>query len=555
VQGVQITLPIGSIIHGRYRIDGLLGKGGFGAVYRVQDQRVKGNLFALKEVINPTEEERERFAFECSILKRLDHPALPRVYQEFENPQTQRSYMLMDFVDGPNLEKLRLQQPDKRFPLQRVLQLMAPIFSAVSYLHSQQPPIIHRDIKPANIIVPKDSQGTVLVDLGIAKEYSQEGATSTIRHSSPGYGAPEQYSYGTNPRTDIYGLAATLYVLLTGVVPTDAFYRMTQLGSKNIDPLEAIRSLAPWVPPRIGAAIMHALAITSNDRFATVDAFWQALQEVDSTDAVVLSTAPSDTTETFPTVGAQATEKVSNTDVKTVVYPIQATNDHFYLARLGRKPRSVSRLSIVILLVLLLLVGSLVFATSFFARGQFASQVGKTTPGASGQKAIATVRPTPTLMPTATPTPMSTATPTPMPTPMPTAIPTNTPIPVLNYPQLQRHYHGSISNQSTSPPTNTSMDLSRIQQSTNAASIRGYFTVGPELLGNGNFTGSVTQNNSIQFQIDSYNGLPPLLFTGTIQADNSMRGTYCSAVQSAGKYQCDKNAGGYGAWQLDAPAH
>ena len=552
MQGVQTTLPIGSILHGRYRIDGLLGKGGFGAVYRVQDQRVKGNLFALKEVINPTEEERERFAFECSVLKRLDHSALPRVYQEFENPQTQRSYMLMDFVDGPNLEKLRLQQPAKRFPLQRVLQLMAPIFSAVSYLHSQQPPIIHRDIKPANIIVPKDSQGAVLVDLGIAKEYSKEGPTSTIRHSSPGYGAPEQYSYGTNPRTDIYGLAATLYVLLTGVVPTDAFYRMTQLGSKNIDPLEAIRSLAPWVPPRIGAAIMHALAITSNDRFSTVDEFWQAIQEVNLTDALVLSTAPSDTTEKSPTLGSQAPEEASGTEVTTVVYPIQAANDRLYLARSGRKQRSVSWLSIVVLLVLLLLVGSLVFAASIFARGQFVPLAGKTTPGASGQKVIATVRPTPiptatpTLRPTATPTPISTATPT------PTAIPT--PVPVLTYPQLQNHYHGSISNQSTSPQTNTSMDLSNIQQSTNAASIRGYFTVGPELLGNGNFTGFVTQKNYIQFQVDSYNGLSPLLFIGTIQADNSMQGTYCSAVQSAGKYQCDKNVGGYGVWQLDAPA-
>jgi hypothetical protein len=332
---------------------------------------------------------------------------------------------------------------------------------------------------------------------------------------------------------------------------------MTQLGSKNIDPLEAIRSLAPWVPPRIGAAIMHALAITSNDRFATVDEFWQAIQVVDSTDAPVLSAVPSDITEKSPGVGVQALANVPDTDVKTVVYPIQAATDHINLARLRRKNRPVGWLSIILLLVLLLLIGSLVFATSFFAHGQFASLPAKTTSGASGQRAIATVQPTPTPIPTAksTPTPMPIAKPTPKPTAMPTPKPTPipTPAPVLTYPQLQSHYHGSISNQSTNPSTDSSMDLSSIQQGAGAASISGYFMVGPELLGNGNFTGFVTQNRSIQFHVASYNGLSPLLFMGTIQADNSMQGTYCSAVQNAGKYQCDQNAGGYGVWQLDAP--
>ncbi|MBV9615414.1 MAG: protein kinase, partial [Ktedonobacteraceae bacterium] len=170
MQEVQAILPNGTIVQGRYIIEDLLGRGGFGAVYRVRDQRTRGNLFALKEIIDSSKQERERFAFECEVLKRLDHHSLPRVYRVFEDEKSARAYMLMDYIEGPNLEMLRLQQPEKRFPVEKALDIMAPIFDVISYLHKQNPPIIHRDIKPANIIVPPTDDEAVLVDLGIAKE-------------------------------------------------------------------------------------------------------------------------------------------------------------------------------------------------------------------------------------------------------------------------------------------------------------------------------------------------------------------------------------------------
>ncbi len=83
MQELKETLPVGSIIRGRYQVEKLLGKGGFGAVYLVKDQRVRQNLFALKEVIDPNRRERERFTFEADLLKRVDHPSLPRVYRVF----------------------------------------------------------------------------------------------------------------------------------------------------------------------------------------------------------------------------------------------------------------------------------------------------------------------------------------------------------------------------------------------------------------------------------------------------------------------------------------
>ena len=152
MQEVQTTLPMGSILRERYIVEGLLGKGGFGAVYLVKDVRVQGNLYALKEAINPQRRERERFVFEGELLKHLDHRSLPRVYRIFEDDTNRRAYMLMDFIEGPNLEVLRQIQQGKHFPLQQVLTILAPIVDAVHYLHHQSPPILHRDMLLLNCI-------------------------------------------------------------------------------------------------------------------------------------------------------------------------------------------------------------------------------------------------------------------------------------------------------------------------------------------------------------------------------------------------------------------
>ena len=212
-----------------YVIESMLGKGEFGAVYLVRERGKTHNLFALKEVVNPDKNERERFAFEGEVLKRLNHKALPRVHRVFENDKLKRVYLLMDYIHGQNLEELREKQSGKCFPLPLVLVLMAPIVDALMYLHAQDPPIVHRDIKPANIIIPTGGGEAILADFGSAKEYVPGSTTAVVGHRSPGYAALEQYKTGTNTTTDIYGLGATLYVLLTGTAPIDALSRV--LGS------------------------------------------------------------------------------------------------------------------------------------------------------------------------------------------------------------------------------------------------------------------------------------------------------------------------------------
>src|SRR5437588_68031 len=261
-----------------YVVEGLLGKGRVGAVYLVRDWRVKQRLFALKEVINPNKQDRERFIFEAEILKRLDHRALPRVYRIFEHGKLKRVYMLMDYIKGKNLETLRKEQPEQRFSLSLVLALMPPIVDALIYLHHQEPPIVHRDIKPENIIVPIGADEAVLVDFGPAKEYVAERGTTFIQHSSPGYAAPEQYGSGTSHRTDIYGLGATVYTLLTGIIPPDSITRVTKSrGKGSNDPLRPANLLAPLVPAAVAESLQRAMTLSSADRFETVEEFWKLL--------------------------------------------------------------------------------------------------------------------------------------------------------------------------------------------------------------------------------------------------------------------------------------
>ena len=274
---VHETLSPGAVIRSRYLIVDLLGKGGFSAVYLVKDLQGEESFFALKEAIIAHKTSSEHFTFEYSLLERLDHPALPRVHHVFDNEEHNRLYMLMDYIEGPNLETLRHIQHEKRFSLPVITSILAPVVDAIGYLHQQHPPIVHRDIKPSNIIVPVVERKTVLVDFGIAKEYDTQGTTSAVRYGSHGYGAPEQYSAGTNTRTDIYGLGATLYTLLTGEVPADALDRMTQLSNDHPDPFKPPHELVPSLPLHVSGAIGRAMSINISQRFATTHEFWQAL--------------------------------------------------------------------------------------------------------------------------------------------------------------------------------------------------------------------------------------------------------------------------------------
>ena len=275
------SLPVGTIIRGRFLIQDQLSDSGFGNIYLVRDQRNRGNnanLFVLKEVINPSRHKLYQITLDGMALRLLRHEALPRVYNVLSDAKYDRVYVLMDYIEGLSLGMLRLHQPGKRFSFPQAIIIMEPVLSAVAYLHSQQPPVLHQDIKPASIIVLSTRDKVVLVDFGVGKKYNLGSTTTSARHSLTPYEAPEQYDGEIDTRSDIYGLGATFYTLLTGIVPDDALYR----ASKSVDSLEPMYQVVPAISMHVADTIHRAMSLSGNDRFASVQQFEQALK-TDST--------------------------------------------------------------------------------------------------------------------------------------------------------------------------------------------------------------------------------------------------------------------------------
>ncbi len=274
MQQGQITLPTGVTVRdpdgGHYVIEAVLSKEQTGAVYLVRQKSEPQKHFSLKEIITPTERERKHFLLEGQLLRQLDHPSLPRVYRSFEHDSLKRVYLLMDYIQGQSLDVLRAQHSNQRLPLSLILTLLSPIVDALIYLHRQEPPVLHRNIKPTNIIVRDRAHPPVLIDFGMAKLFIA-GTTTGFFKGTLGYAAPEQYMGTTSPRTDVYGLAATFYALLTGTLPTSA---VSRLRSPNRDPLKPASQLVPSLPPVVDQALQRALSLNSEERYPTVAAFW-----------------------------------------------------------------------------------------------------------------------------------------------------------------------------------------------------------------------------------------------------------------------------------------
>ncbi len=262
-----MALQEGSILNDRYRIDGQLGKGGMGAVYRAYDQTLQIKV-AVKENLNLNPESERQFKREASLLAGLRHPNLPRVTDHFILEG--RQYLVMDFIEGEDLHARAKRQPPT---VPEVLRWTRAVADALSYLHSREPPIIHRDIKPANIKLSPEGN-VVLVDFGLAKVFDHQQTTTGARGLTPGYSPPEQYGSGrTDARSDQYAVAATMFALLTGQAPIDSIERM--MGNAE---LRRPSSLNPSIPDYIDEALTIALSISKDDRFPDIKTFDQALR-------------------------------------------------------------------------------------------------------------------------------------------------------------------------------------------------------------------------------------------------------------------------------------
>ncbi len=255
-----------------------------GAVYKADDLRLRGRICALKEVLpelisapGMELQAHEQFYREASTLARLDHTNLPKVSDYFA--EGGREYLVMDFVPGQDLRQL-IEDARRRevfIEEKTVLEWGSQLCDALTYLHTQESPVLHRDIKPSNIkLTPR---GVVkLVDFGLVKLLKpDEGRTVTVvqGRGTVAYTPLEQYGDDaghTDVRSDLYALGATLYHLLTGQPPADAKQRFLKPGS-----LIPPRDANPRISAQTERAVLAAMAQHPDDRPASVEAFRQIL--------------------------------------------------------------------------------------------------------------------------------------------------------------------------------------------------------------------------------------------------------------------------------------
>lgn len=270
---VDGALKANTILLTRYKIIGILGGGGQGAVYQARDLNFPDakRLVAIKEMHVQGSDAGQRastvktFQREANILATLSHPAIPKIYDSFE--QNDRVYLVMEYINGSDLEALLSKT--KELPMKKILEWSIDLCDVLHYLHSHQPEtIIFRDMKPANVMI--DSLGKVrLIDFGIAKVF-ESGKKHTMI-GTEGYSAPEQYKGNVTPLSDIYSLGATLHHVITRKDP-----RLEPPFSFSERPIEKLNE---EVPPGLALVIEKALEFEPQSRYESCSEMKDALEQ------------------------------------------------------------------------------------------------------------------------------------------------------------------------------------------------------------------------------------------------------------------------------------
>ena len=238
-----MTTNIERVFGGKYEIFRELGRGGMSVVYLAMDKNLN-KQWAIKEIKKRAKDKHgdvyvQTLMTEANLMKRLDHPAIPRIVDIVEDSEA--IYVVMDYVEGESLDKV-LEKFGPQ-PQEVVLDWAKQLADALYYLHSQNPPIIYRDMKPANVMLKPE--GTVkMIDFGTAREYKGNKSSDTVAFVTRGYAAPEQYEKReTDARTDIYCLGKTLHHLLTGQNPCDEDYEYFPVRHWNPEIHEGIERI------------------------------------------------------------------------------------------------------------------------------------------------------------------------------------------------------------------------------------------------------------------------------------------------------------------------
>lgn len=294
----RIPLAKDTVLRNRYRIVNLLGKGGMGSVYKAFDERDKA-FVALKETFADDAATLYAFRHEAKLLENLSHRAFPQVFDFF--PSGDGLYLVMELIEGHDLKELLDKRPNP-FTVNEVLDWSAQILNALEDLHAQG--IVHRDIKPSNLILTPNGHIKIL-DFGIAKGAAADmtiiqATDSSIAAASKAYAPLEQvlradvhslqllsvafadrtekiFAQGTDARSDIYALGATLYELLTKLKPVDSSIRALCVWSGQKDKLIPGHQENANIPQCISETLQKALAIEREDRFGSAREMKEAL--------------------------------------------------------------------------------------------------------------------------------------------------------------------------------------------------------------------------------------------------------------------------------------
>ncbi|MBE9001945.1 MULTISPECIES: serine/threonine-protein kinase [unclassified Nostoc] len=279
---MQPPITVGTVLQNRYRIIQILGQGGFGRTYLAEDQRRFNELCAIKELISTAteasawEKAKELFHREAAILYQIEHPQVPKFRERFE--QDQRLFLVEDYVAGQTYRAMlaERQAVGKTFTEAEVLQLIQLLLRVLEHIHSRG--IIHRDISPENIILRDSDAKPVLIDFGVVKELatrlrSPESAMPETTVGKLGYSPSEQMQTGgAYPSSDLYALAVSAIVLLTGKEPKDLF-----------DENQLTWNWQRWVKvsPRFAVVLNRMLNHIPSDRYQSAASVSQALQPLE----------------------------------------------------------------------------------------------------------------------------------------------------------------------------------------------------------------------------------------------------------------------------------
>lgn len=292
-----MPLPIGTVLDRKFKVVGVLGEGGMGTVYKVEQVDRPEILRAVKELLldpQTSDEERkaaiERFNKEIDLLYALKHERIPSLILSFQ--ERGNYYFVMEFVPGRTLEQI-LEAAHAPLDEDRVITWMMQVCEALTYIHTRKPPIILRDLKPGNVMVTSDDE-VHLIDFGIARRFNPNKNTNTENLGTISYASPEhlgsimepgQRRSAQNPgkkaqtdaRSDIYSLGATMYHLLTNhepepiqtpaqgsILAKNPHLRTVEIQGKLFCPVEQV--------------IIKAMQQAPDQRFQNAEAMRAALQ-------------------------------------------------------------------------------------------------------------------------------------------------------------------------------------------------------------------------------------------------------------------------------------